>query len=69
MVPFTYDYPELSAVALLEAARSLAAAKERDKAIALLRRLLRDHPDSPSAEAARHAWRNWGEQGRLPSDK
>jgi len=53
VLPFTYDYPDLSAVALLEAARALAAAKERDKAISLLQRLLRDHPDSPSAEAAR----------------
>ena len=53
VVPFTYDYPELSAVALLEAARALTGAKERDKARAILKRLLRDHPNSSSAEAAR----------------
>ena len=53
VVPFTYDYPELSAVALLEAARALAEDKQRDKAIHLLERVLRDHPDSEPAEAAR----------------
>jgi tetratricopeptide (TPR) repeat protein len=53
VVPFTYDYPDLSAIALLEAARSMAEDKQREKAIQLLKRLLRDHPDSESAKAAR----------------
>ena len=53
VVPFTYDYPELNAAALLEAARALAENKERDRAIKLLKRLLRDHPEGESAEAAR----------------
>jgi cellulose synthase operon protein C len=53
VVPFTYDYPELNAVALLEAARALAEDKQRDKAVQLLQRLLRDHPDGEPAEAAR----------------
>ena len=37
VVPFTYDYPELSAVALCEAARALAEDKQGDQAIRLLR--------------------------------
>ncbi len=53
VVPFTYDYPELSAVALLEAARALAEDKQRERAAQLLQRLLRDHPDGEPAEAAR----------------
>ena len=53
VVPFTYDYPELTAVALLEAARALAEDKQREKAVQLLQRLLRDHPDGDPAEAAR----------------
>src|SRR5206468_2940870 len=46
VVPFTYDYPDLSALALLEAARAMAEDKQKEKAIQLLKRLLRDHPDS-----------------------
>jgi TolA-binding protein len=53
VVPFTYDYPELSAVALLEAARAFQQLKQPDQAERLLRRVLRDHPQSPWAEAAR----------------
>ncbi len=53
VVPFTYDYPDLSALALLEAARALAEDRQRDKAIGLLKRLLRDHPESESAKAAK----------------
>ncbi len=53
VVPFTYDYPELSATALLEAARALAENKQKDKAIPLLERLLRDHPESEQAEVAK----------------
>jgi len=53
VVPFTYDYPELSAAALLEAARAFTALKENTQAIRLLERLIRDHPQSPMADAAR----------------
>jgi TolA-binding protein len=53
VVPFTYDYPELSAVALLEAARALDEDKQRGQAVKLLERLLRDHPSSESAKAAK----------------
>jgi tetratricopeptide (TPR) repeat protein len=53
VVPFTYDYPELSAVALLEAARAFQHLKQADQAERLLRRVIRDHPQSRWAEAAR----------------
>jgi TolA-binding protein len=53
VVPFTYDYPHLSALALVEAARALAENKQEAQAIKLLERVLRDHPDSEPAEAAR----------------
>ncbi len=53
VVPFTYDYPHLSALALVEAARAFAENKQPDQAIKLLERVLRDHPESDCAEAAR----------------
>lgn len=53
LVPYTYDYPEVSAVALLEAARALAEDKKPDQAIRLLERLLKDYPDGEPAAAAR----------------
>jgi TolA-binding protein len=53
VVPFTYDYPELSAVALLEAARAFSELKQNEQAVRLLERVIRDHPNSRSAEAAR----------------
>jgi TolA-binding protein len=53
VVPFTYDYPNLSALALVEAARALAEDKQPDQAIKLLERVLRDHPDTESAEVAK----------------
>jgi tetratricopeptide (TPR) repeat protein len=53
VVPFTYDYKEYSAVALLEAARAFAELKQGDQAERLLRRVLRDHPQTPWADAAR----------------
>jgi tetratricopeptide (TPR) repeat protein len=53
VVPFTYDYPELSAVALLEAARAHSDMKEPRQARRLLERVIRDHPQTRHAEAAR----------------
>lgn len=53
VVPFTYDYPHLNALSLLEAARALAENKQTDQAIKLLERVLRDHPATEQAEAAR----------------
>jgi TolA-binding protein len=53
VVPFTYDYPDLSAMSLVEAARAFAENKQKDQATKLLERVLRDHPDTEHAEAAR----------------
>jgi TolA-binding protein len=52
VVPFTYDYKEYSAAALLEAARALIATKQNGQAARLLRRVVRDYPQTPWAEAA-----------------
>ncbi len=53
VVPFTYDHPQLSAAALLEAARALALDKKTDQAVQLLETILRDHPNTEQSEAAR----------------
>jgi TolA-binding protein len=53
VVPFTYDYPEPSAVALLEAARAFQEMKQPAQARRLLRRVIRDHPETRWAESAR----------------
>jgi TolA-binding protein len=53
VVPYTYDYPDLSAVALLEAARAFQQLKQGDQAARLLRRIIREHPQTRWAEAAR----------------
>jgi len=52
VIPYTYDYPELSAAALLEAARALTEDRKTDQAIRILERVQRDYPDSPWSEAA-----------------
>ena len=53
VVPFTYDYPELSALALCEAARSLVEQKQHEQAERLLKRVIRDHPESKWAQVAK----------------
>lgn len=53
VVPFTYDYPELSALALLEAARAFSENKQNEQAARLLRRVIQDHPGTAQADAAR----------------
>ncbi len=53
VVPFTYDYPQLNALALVEAARALAENKQPEQAIRLLERVIRDHPETESAEIAK----------------
>jgi TolA-binding protein len=53
VVPFTYDYPEHNAAALVEAARTFGELKQNDQAVKLLERVIRDYPDSKWAEAAK----------------
>jgi TolA-binding protein len=62
VVPFTYDYPELSALALVEAARAFTENKQPAQAVKLLKRVLRDHPGSPQAEAAKKRLTELGEE-------
>ena len=52
IVPFTFDYPELSATALCEAARALAEDKKPEQAERLLRKVIKDHPASQWAKVA-----------------
>jgi TolA-binding protein len=53
VVPFTYDYPELSAAALVEAARAHVEMKQNAAAEKLLQRVIKDHGQSKWAEVAR----------------
>ncbi|HVS38276.1 MAG TPA: tetratricopeptide repeat protein [Gemmataceae bacterium] len=53
VVPFTYDYPKLSALALMEAARGFAENNQSDQAGKLLERVIREYPDSEQADAAK----------------
>jgi len=53
VVPFTYDYPELNALALCEAARILADTQQPRQAIHLLERVARDYPAGRNADVAR----------------
>ena len=62
VVPFTYDYPDLSALALVEAARALGEDKKPAQAVALLKRVLRDYPGSPPALAAQKRLADLGEK-------
>ena len=53
VVPYTYDYPELSAQAWCEAGRAHLAMKQPAEAARLWRRVMRDHAKSPWASTAR----------------
>ncbi len=53
VVPFTYDYPEWSALALCEASRAFVEMKQSLQAGKLLERVLKDHPGTPAAEVAK----------------
>ena len=52
IVPYTFDYPELSATALCEAARALAEDKKPEQAERLLRKVIKDYPTSQWAKVA-----------------
>lgn len=52
IVPYTFDYPELSATALCEAARALAEDKKPEQAERLLKKVVTDHPASEWAKVA-----------------
>ncbi|MCE9532725.1 MAG: tetratricopeptide repeat protein [Planctomycetes bacterium] len=52
VVPYTFDFPELNAAALAEAARALIEDKKPEQAERLLRRVIKDHPQSEWAKVA-----------------
>lgn len=53
VVPYTFDYPELNAAALCEAARCFVELKQPAQAEKLLQRVLKDHPTSEWSKAAK----------------
>jgi tetratricopeptide (TPR) repeat protein len=53
VVPFTYDYPELSALALCEASRCFVELKDNAQAVKLLEKVVKDHPQSKWAQVAK----------------
>ncbi len=53
VVPFTYDYPELTAASLFEGAKAYEELRQFDQAIRLLDRLQRDFQGTPWADAAK----------------
>lgn len=52
VVPYTFDYPELSALALTEAARALIEDKKPEQAERLIARVLKEYPTSAAAKTA-----------------
>jgi TolA-binding protein len=52
VVPYTFDYPEISATALCEAARALSEDKKPEQAERLLRKVVKDYPTSEWAKIA-----------------
>jgi TolA-binding protein len=52
-IPSTFDYPQVNAQALVEAARAHAENKQKDAAIKLLETVLRDYAETDSAETAK----------------
>jgi TolA-binding protein len=53
IVPYTFDYPDLCATALCEAARALIEDKKPEQAERLLRKVVKDYPMSEWAKVAR----------------
>ncbi len=52
IVPYTFDYPEISATALCEAARALIEDKKPEQAERLLKKVIKEHPTSEWAKVA-----------------
>jgi tetratricopeptide (TPR) repeat protein len=52
IVPYTFDYPEISATALCEAARALVDDKKPEQAERLLKKVVKEHPTSEWAKVA-----------------
>ena len=52
VVPFTYDYPEWSAVALLEASRIFQEMQQPQQAARLLQKVIKDYPNTEWSRTA-----------------
>ena len=52
VVPFTYDYPEWSAVSLLEASRVFQEMQQPRQAVRLLEKVIKEYPDTEWSKAA-----------------
>lgn len=52
VVPYTYDYPQWSSAALLEAARLLVEQQQPKQAAKLLEKVIKDYPETEWAKAA-----------------
>jgi cellulose synthase operon protein C len=52
VVPYTFDYPELSAAALTEAARALTEDKKSEQAERLLHKVIKEYPQSEWSKVA-----------------
>ena len=53
IVPYTFDYPELNAAALCQAAVCLIESKQPAQAEKLLQKVVREHADSEWAKVAK----------------
>lgn len=53
IVPYTFDYPELNAAALCQAAICLTEVKQKEQAEKLFQKVLREHADSEWAKVAK----------------
>ncbi|HEX3313233.1 MAG TPA: tetratricopeptide repeat protein, partial [Gemmataceae bacterium] len=53
VVPTTFDYPELSAASLLEAAQAYRELDQRDQSTRLLQRIVREYAGTPFADLAK----------------
>jgi TolA-binding protein len=53
VVPYFYDYPELSALALFEAATAFTEMKQPDQASRLLQKVSTEHASTPSGASAK----------------
>jgi TolA-binding protein len=62
IVPYTFDYPEISATALCEAARALIEDKKPEQAERLLKKVVKDYPTSEWAKVAQERLEKIGKQ-------
>jgi len=62
IIPYTFDYPELSATALCEAARALTEDKKPEQAERLLKKVVKEYATSPWAKVAQERLEKLGKK-------